>query len=161
MLTRDRTMAAGEERTSVKACRTIEIIVRVICFIIGILLIVLGCFMFASVGGASVDAGFQICVQAFYCVVFGILCCFAEIRHEKTICLLKWVLFLNAYLGRCVFYVFLGIIVFPLGVGAIPYLGKIMAALLWAAAGLNLIMWIGRRCAHVETGKKMDVVVVV
>eukprot|EP01112_Ceratiomyxa_fruticulosa_P019470 TRINITY_DN6377_c0_g1_i1.p1 TRINITY_DN6377_c0_g1~~TRINITY_DN6377_c0_g1_i1.p1 ORF type:complete len:161 (+),score=17.43 TRINITY_DN6377_c0_g1_i1:131-613(+) len=139
-----------------------EYVVRILCLLIGLALIVIGAYIFSLLHNYSFSISLQLGVEAFYFMVFGIVCVIAETRHPKTMIILKWMLFLNTYLGRCIYYVFVGIVIYPLSLPKAKDIGKIMGGILVAAGILNLLLLPGRcRNDGQNKGKKQIIEVTV
>jgi len=123
-----------------KFLEIVKIVARFLCLIVGLALIAVGAFLLSEVKYAN-EGGFALTVYGFYSIVFGILSVLAEIRHKKMLALMKYILFLTTYPGRCVFYVFVGVVVLPIDVPKVPDIGYIMGSILIAAGIVNLLIW--------------------
>ena len=81
------------------------LVLRVITFLCGIALIILGIIGFVTFSFSGVRGFF---LNVYY-ILFGILVCFSEMPCEK---LLSCFFFLRFYLGKALFFLFLGSITF-------------------------------------------------
>eukprot|EP01111_Echinosteliopsis_oligospora_P012054 TRINITY_DN409_c1_g1_i1.p1 TRINITY_DN409_c1_g1~~TRINITY_DN409_c1_g1_i1.p1 ORF type:complete len:226 (-),score=60.22 TRINITY_DN409_c1_g1_i1:160-837(-) len=124
----------------------VKIIVRIICGLVGLGLSAVGITVLSLAGKIRVsgvdDASIklQTGITGFYCLIFGIMIVIAETRCRYTRHFFVFLGFLNTYIGRCIFYVFVGILVYPLAYPS-PLAGTICGAFLVAGGGLNLILF--------------------
>jgi len=124
-----------------KLLNGIKTVVRVVCGIVGAALIVIGVVVMIAAGTASsfelrVTTG----IMGFYCMIFGILIVIAETRTTRTKKLMDYFRFMSTYIGRGVFYIFVGIVVYPISYPS-HAIGIIAGILLIVGGVLNLCLF--------------------
>jgi len=133
---------SNQEGSCSKFLNIVKFVARFLCLLVGLALIIVGAFLLSEVKYAGDSTvGFALAIYGFYCIVFGILSMLAEIRHRAIQGLMKYILFLTTYLGRCVFYVFVGVVVLPIQVPKVTYIGYVMGGILIGAGILNLLIF--------------------
>lgn len=114
---------------------------RIVSFCCGVGLIALGITTFISFDISGVKGFFL----TLYYILFGLLVCLSEMPCDR---LLSCFFFLKYYLGKALFYLFLGTITFTWT--SMFYL--IISIVLFCASGMYFILFLG--CAGKQGGDK-------
>jgi len=123
-----------------KILHALKTVVRVVCGIVGAALIVIGAVLISVASHASLEQKLSTGIMGFYCIVFGVLIVIAESRTTKTKKMMKFFKFLSTYIGRGLFYVFVGIVVYPITYPS-HVIGIIAGILLVVGGVLNLLLF--------------------
>eukprot|EP01112_Ceratiomyxa_fruticulosa_P016239 TRINITY_DN4873_c0_g1_i1.p1 TRINITY_DN4873_c0_g1~~TRINITY_DN4873_c0_g1_i1.p1 ORF type:complete len:159 (+),score=28.82 TRINITY_DN4873_c0_g1_i1:259-735(+) len=124
--------------TTSKALHGLATVIRVIGIVAGLLLGVLGGFIvFKSKTGLNSKAILFSAISGFYCVVFCFLIIIAELRPKFII---KYFLFLNTFLGRGVFYLFAGLLTFPIPFTEYDWVIEVTGFTLVSIGLLNIVL---------------------
>jgi len=145
----------GEKTGCKKFLYTAKWIVRIVCAVMGLALMAIGAYIDSVAGRMSISKdSITLGIMGFYCMIFGILIMLAEARSQKTLFVLHFFMFLNTYIGRGVFYIFIGILTFPINVNDKSW-GVIIGSILVAGGGLNLVLF-PFFCGQKSNNQKQD-----
>jgi len=121
-------------------------IVRIFGILTGIGLIILGIVTLHILGqvGNGIPSDFVLLdgLMGIYCIIFGAMVLLGETRNRLTKKLMKYLLFLSTFVGRGIFYVYIGLLslALPLTINGVSW-GKVLGGCLIAAGALNLILF--------------------
>lgn len=115
----------GQELNNVRLSTAL----KVAAFVSGIALVAIALQKFATWSIADPADFFLTC----YYVIFGVLVCLAELPFER---LLDFFAFLGFFIGRALFLLFLGTLVFTWN----PWYYMIIAIVLWMTSGLYFVL---------------------
>lgn len=115
-------------------------LLRVLTFLCGVALIALGIVKFISM---SIGGPRDFFLTVYY-ILFGILVCFSEMPCDK---LMSCFFFLKYYIGKALFFLFLGTITFRWT----PVYFLVIAVVMFSASGFYFVLFF--TCAQEKVGK--------